>query len=145
NYISTNAADRLVVVDANGVLKNKEVSAILPEAVTADNGLTKTVNNIQLGGELSKNTTISLEDYYLGVAGVRQETRFNFNGGLVQSGTDINQFGGEASIRLISPGNSVLDLQTYSGGTAQIYAGGNSNSLAIGTHATVDSAPITFN
>src|SRR5690606_3936839 len=113
--------------------------------ITADNGLTQSDNNIQLGGELLKNTTISLEDYYLTVMGVRQETRFNSNGGLVQSGTDINQFNGEASIRLSSPGNSVLDLQTYSGGTAQIYAGIGANSLAIGTHGTIESAPITFN
>src|SRR5690606_12025650 len=61
NYISTNAADRLVVVDANGVLKNKEVSAILPEAVTADNGLTKTTNNIRLGGALTAPTTITAD------------------------------------------------------------------------------------
>src|SRR5690606_10547634 len=113
--------------------------------ITADNGLTQSDNNIQLGGELLKNTTISLEDYYLTVMGVRQETRFNSNGGLTQRGTDINQFNGEASIELSSPGNNVLTLQTYAGGTVQIFAGQDSDALTIGTHATTDSAPIKFN
>ncbi|MDQ8006030.1 MAG: hypothetical protein REI64_14605, partial [Pedobacter sp.] len=61
NYISTDANDRLVVADVNGVLKVKEVSTILPATVTADNGLTKTVNNIQLGGALTKPTTITTD------------------------------------------------------------------------------------
>jgi len=62
NYISTDANDRLVVADVNGVLKVKEVSTILPAAVTANNGLTKTGNNIKLGGTpLSEATTITTD------------------------------------------------------------------------------------
>jgi|GEM_PF-1478402 len=75
NYISTDPNDRLVVVDANGVLKNKEVSAILPAAVTADNGLTQAAGNIRLGGNLITATTITTDAANtLAIAGLQAGT-----------------------------------------------------------------------
>jgi hypothetical protein len=45
------------------------VTAAIPSAVTASNGLTKTVNNIALGGTLSTNTTIDANTHDFTVGG----------------------------------------------------------------------------
>ena len=57
-----------LVANANGLY----VPAIptLPTPFTFDNGLTKTVNNVQLGGALVQDTTITSSAYYMTFAGV---------------------------------------------------------------------------
>jgi hypothetical protein len=60
--INTNAGtstDRIVVADGNGVLKSIPGSTYNTQAVTANNGLTLSGGNIQLGGSLIQNTDIS--------------------------------------------------------------------------------------
>ncbi len=54
--IDTN--DRVMVLDNTGVAKKVPLSSV-QSTVTSDNGLTKTGNNIQLGGTLIKNTDIA--------------------------------------------------------------------------------------
>lgn len=58
--------DKIVVADADGVLKTITVASITPDAVDANNGLTKTASDIiQLGGDLIKDTKITLDEYEL--------------------------------------------------------------------------------
>ena len=52
------ATDRVMVLDNTGVAKRVPLSTVQP-TITSDNGLTKTGNNIQLGGPLLKNTDIA--------------------------------------------------------------------------------------
>ncbi|KUJ54350.1 autotransporter outer membrane beta-barrel domain-containing protein [Chryseobacterium aquaticum] len=54
--IDTN--DRVMVLDNTGVAKKVPLSSV-QSTVTSDNGLTKTGNNVQLGGTLLKNTDIA--------------------------------------------------------------------------------------
>src|SRR5690606_34717199 len=56
--------DKIVVVDADGVLATLEISDI---TTTANNGLTKTDNNIQLGGQLEDDTVIDLNGNTLAI------------------------------------------------------------------------------
>src|SRR5690554_5420245 len=57
------ATDKIVVADADGVLKTITVASITPDAVDANNGLTKTASDIiQLGGDLNKDTKITLDE-----------------------------------------------------------------------------------
>lgn len=62
NYISTDVNDKIVVADANGVLKVKDASAIAPN-ITTNNGITKnaTTSEIELGGTLNRATTITTD------------------------------------------------------------------------------------
>jgi len=63
--------DFIVTETTAGVVRRISTSALAtlivppPVVITADNGLTKTVNNIQLGGPLLKNTSIDLATYNL--------------------------------------------------------------------------------
>src|SRR5690554_222769 len=58
--------DKIVVADADGVLKTITVASITPNTVNANNGLTKTASDIiQLGGDLIKDTKITLDEYEL--------------------------------------------------------------------------------
>ena len=54
--IDTN--DRVMILDNTGVAKKVPLSSV-QSTVTSDNGLTKTGNNVQLGGTLLKNTEIA--------------------------------------------------------------------------------------
>ena len=55
---SLDTNDRVMVLDNTGVAKKVPLSSVQSN-VTSDNGLTKTGNNIQLGGTLIKNTDIA--------------------------------------------------------------------------------------
>ena len=57
NSLAGAASDKVVVADANGVLKTVTAASI--NNTTFDNGLTKTGTNVQLGGPLTKPTSIS--------------------------------------------------------------------------------------
>ena len=58
NSVTGTATDKIVVADGTtGQLKTIAASTVAP-TVTADNGLTKTANNVQLGGNLTKPTSI---------------------------------------------------------------------------------------
>src|SRR5690554_640128 len=62
-YAGNAATDKIVVADADGVLKTITVASITPDAVDANNGLTKTASDIiQLGGDLNKDTKITLDE-----------------------------------------------------------------------------------
>src|SRR5690554_1506541 len=62
-YAGNAATDKIVVADADGVLKTITVASITPDAVDANNGLTKTASDIiQLGGDLIKDTKITLDE-----------------------------------------------------------------------------------
>lgn len=93
----------LTYMGESGVAQTKSVnlSGIIPDTTTADNGLTKTGSNIQLGGSLVKNTTITLSNFNLILTGSgiffssfpnsRSDTNpinflFTTNTGLLQSG-----------------------------------------------------------
>jgi hypothetical protein len=78
-----------VSADANGVLTLSTVSSLTStvqtsvlSALTANNGLTKTGNNIKLGGTLVENTSIPLGDFFVTIfnstnATNRSESTFN--------------------------------------------------------------------
>ncbi|PWN58398.1 hypothetical protein C1634_022865, partial [Chryseobacterium viscerum] len=55
---SLDTNDRVMVLDNTGVAKKVPLSSV-QSTVTSDNGLTKTGNNVQLGGTLLKNTDIA--------------------------------------------------------------------------------------
>ncbi len=60
--INTNAGlstDRIVVADGSGVLKSIPSSTYSTQTITANNGITLSGNNIQLGGALVQNTDIA--------------------------------------------------------------------------------------
>lgn len=60
--VSNPSATYVVSVDnSTGLLTKTALSAIIPPTVTADNGLTKTSSNIQLGGALIKPTTVTTD------------------------------------------------------------------------------------
>src|SRR5690554_5930744 len=66
NTVAGTTTDKIVVADADGVLKTITVASITPDAVDANNGLTKTASDIiQLGGDLIKDTKITLDEYEL--------------------------------------------------------------------------------
>ena len=56
--VSIDTNDRVMVLDNTGVAKKVPLSSV-QSTVTSDNGLTKTGNNVQLGGTLLKNTDIA--------------------------------------------------------------------------------------
>src|SRR5690554_6679323 len=63
NTVAGTTTDKIVVADADGVLKTITVANITPDAVDANNGLTKTASDIiQLGGDLNKDTKITLDE-----------------------------------------------------------------------------------
>ena len=53
------STDRIVVADGNGVLKSVPGNTFSTQTLTANNGITLTGNNVQLGGTLLKNTEIA--------------------------------------------------------------------------------------
>src|SRR5690554_7360455 len=62
-YTGNATTDKVVVADSFGVLKTITVASITPDAVDANNGLTKTASDIiQLGGDLIKDTKITLDE-----------------------------------------------------------------------------------
>lgn len=64
NLPSGSGADSVMVVDpATGQLKKVSMSFVGSKAFTADNGLTKTGSNVQLGGTLIKNTDVNLNNF----------------------------------------------------------------------------------
>src|SRR5690554_1748231 len=64
NTVAGTTTDKIVVADADGVLKTITVASITPDAVDANNGLTKTASDIiQLGGDLVKDTKITLDEF----------------------------------------------------------------------------------
>ena len=70
-----------------------DLNSVLGTPITANNGLTKTANNIQLGGALIKNTTIDTDVYSLVVSsddGAKYSTAtFNVSANILQNGDDI--------------------------------------------------------
>src|SRR5690554_4702412 len=63
NTVAGTTTDKIVVADTDGVLKTITVASITPDAVDANNGLTKTASDIiQLGGDLIKDTKITLDE-----------------------------------------------------------------------------------
>src|SRR5690554_5115043 len=63
NTVAGTITDKIVVADADGVLKTITVASITPDAVDANNGLTKTASDIiQLGGDLIKDKKITLDE-----------------------------------------------------------------------------------
>ncbi len=69
--------------DATGVLKSKPVGDIVTAGgavTTANNGLTKSTNNVQLGGNLVKATTVTNNGFALNVAGSNVTTTFTSSG-----------------------------------------------------------------
>ena len=85
------SADSLVTTDPNGVLRKRTVASVVAGGITADNGLTKTGNNIQLGGTLTQNTTVN------------------------QATNNVSFVGGNVSIGAATPTStlSVTDRQCY--------------------------------
>src|SRR5690554_1832371 len=64
NTVAGTTTDKIVVADTDGVLKTITVASITPDAVDANNGLTKTASDIiQLGGDLVKDTKITLDEF----------------------------------------------------------------------------------
>ena len=55
----------VTINNTTGLLTKSSIAAITPVNITADNGLTKTASNIQLGGPLIKNTLVDLATYKL--------------------------------------------------------------------------------
>jgi hypothetical protein len=58
NYPNSVSEDSVLVTSLTGVVKQKAISSLV-SATIANNGLTKTVDSIQLGGTLTKATTIN--------------------------------------------------------------------------------------
>lgn len=65
--VAGDVTDKIVVVDEDGVLATIGISDI---STTANNGLTKTDNNIRLGGQLEDNTVIDLNGNTLAIEGL---------------------------------------------------------------------------
>ncbi len=60
SLVTAAATDMVLIEDAtDGLLKRVDAGDFIQAIVTADNGLTKTSNNIQLGGALTADTTVS--------------------------------------------------------------------------------------
>lgn len=77
----------VTINNSTGVLTKTAVSAIVP-TITADNGLTKTVNNIQLGGTLIKPTTVTADPTNtITLAGLQANTTPTYL--LSQNGSDV--------------------------------------------------------
>jgi hypothetical protein len=86
---TTASPTHYVSADSNGVLTLSTISSLtstvqtsILSALTANNGLTKTGSNIQLGGTLTQNTSIPLSDYFITIfnntnATNRSESTFN--------------------------------------------------------------------
>ena len=68
NEQANNANVRLISADTNNALIAGTDGALFAPVTTANNGLTKTGNNIQLGGDLEKNTLIDQKDFSLTIA-----------------------------------------------------------------------------
>jgi hypothetical protein len=69
NLPSGSGADSVLVIDpATGRAKKVSMAMVGANAFTADNGLTKTASNVQLGGALIQNTTVTLANFNMNFA-----------------------------------------------------------------------------
>ncbi|MGJ1268696.1 beta strand repeat-containing protein, partial [Sphingobacterium spiritivorum] len=79
--IAPGAANQVLVTDATGANAQWVAQSTLADNTTADNGLTKTGNNVQLGGSLTKATTITATaTNTLAVAGLQNTAAAAYNG-----------------------------------------------------------------
>ena len=76
-----NNSPKYIIAEGDcGQLVRTTISSILPPppptppVITSDNGLTKTLNNIQLGGPLIKNTVVDLDTFNLSLLDVTTDT-----------------------------------------------------------------------
>jgi hypothetical protein len=69
NLPSGSGADSVLVIDpTTGRAKKVSMAMVGANAFTADNGLTKTASNVQLGGTLIQNTTVTLANFNMNFA-----------------------------------------------------------------------------
>ena len=141
---SADAADRVVVADANGVLKTVTAASLAGAAVTADNGLTKTADNIQLGGPLTKTTTITSNNKALLFDSEERRIRFDPNGRIGSEAKGTND--GDMYVTSGSGATySRFDMQSFPSGQVNLTAtGAGVQKLLITTHITTDPAPLVF-
>ncbi|EEI93831.1 hypothetical protein HMPREF0765_0563, partial [Sphingobacterium spiritivorum ATCC 33300] len=79
--IAPGPANQVLVTDATGANAQWVAQSTLTDNTTADNGLTKTGNNVQLGGSLTKATTITATaTNTLAVAGLQNTAAAAYNG-----------------------------------------------------------------
>ncbi|MGJ1478011.1 beta strand repeat-containing protein, partial [Sphingobacterium spiritivorum] len=79
--IAPGTANQVLVTDATGANAQWVAQSTLADNTTADNGLTKTGNNVQLGGNLTKATTITATaTNTLAVAGLQNTAVAAYNG-----------------------------------------------------------------
>jgi hypothetical protein len=74
------SATHIVTIDpVTGLLNTSAINSIIPGNITADNGITKTLNNVQLGGALIKPTTIGTDAVNtLSITGLPVDTNPSF-------------------------------------------------------------------
>jgi hypothetical protein len=88
--LTTVSSPNFIISETGGVITKTAYGSLLP--ITANNGLTKTGNNIQLGGTLIKNTTVNTDIYSL-VASSSNGSKycsatFNISANILQTGDD---------------------------------------------------------
>ncbi|RYD98053.1 MAG: hypothetical protein EOP54_08960 [Sphingobacteriales bacterium] len=136
--------DDIVVADASGVLKTVPATSLATAAVTADNGLTKTLDNIQLGGQLTKTTTITSNGNPLLFDSQERRIRFDSNGRIGSEAKGTN----DGDIYVTSGSGATynrFDIQAWpTSGEVILTATGAASQLAIATHMTALPSPITF-
>jgi len=138
------ATDKVVVADGTGVLKTVTVASLANPPVTADNGLTKTLDIIQLGGLLTKTTTITANGNPLLFDSPERRIRFDSNGRIGSEAKGTN----DGDIYVASGAGATynrFDIQTFpTSGEVNLTATGAASQLAIATHLTTLPSPITF-
>lgn len=123
--------DFFVTETTAGVVKKisqTDAATLFSSSITADNGLTKTLNKIELGGTLIKNTTVELDGYNISII---DSTTPNKVSAVNLSGLSL-----QGTFKYVSLGNNSIPTQQY--GTAiglnnKVFGAG-SYSFAVGVN-----------
>ena len=101
-------------------------NAIIPPGVTADNGLTETAGNIQLGGTLLQTTEILLNSFGLGLIQDGDNFLAYFPAGglscktIAEISLETDDLAGNGGSILATPGDATMQVQLAGGGTMSI-------------------------
>lgn len=142
--VTTTTPSTFLTIDSNGVITMSGYSGVATNILTnltADNGLTKTANNIKLGGTLTAQTTVTLGNYQLlfsgGDSAIYGYGGFNKSSVILETGDRFSSNPNGSFTRIISfKSSAALWLTNY---TSPAY---NAQANWIAAHPWVTFTPI---
>lgn len=140
--LQTDALPDFIVTETTaGVVRRISTSALAtlivppaPATITANNGLTKTVNNIQLGGPLIQNTSIDLAGFNLTISdsSVTKVSTITLEGRNLDTYLEFMQLG-DNTLPTQKYGMAIGKNNTLSGSGFYGFVAGNTNTISAGS------------